>query len=142
MQESRLTTLTRRGLMLPAEVREEIRKTGIRCRPQVEIVNQERAKQWRLRAEESGGAVALFGHYVGFLKADGTPMACLQRKTINRPAGDTWSVHGVERPVEASICFKVDAKTSQTLQLHAQPDLGCGGHTVCTSRCEHEARSP
>ena len=69
MQESRFTTLTRRGLMLPAEIREEIRNTGIRCRPQVEIVRQDRANQWKLRAEESGGAVSLLGHYVGFVAA-------------------------------------------------------------------------
>ena len=87
MQESRLTTLTRRGLMLPAEIREEIRKTGIRCRPQVEIVHQERANRWRLRAEESGGAVALLGHYVGFLNANGTPMSWLQRVQSLLPNG-------------------------------------------------------
>jgi hypothetical protein len=49
VQESRLTTLTRRGLMIAAEVREEIRKTGIRCRPQVEIVYQDHANRWKLR---------------------------------------------------------------------------------------------
>jgi hypothetical protein len=79
VQESRLITLTRRGLMIPAEIREEIRRTGIRCRPYVEIVHQDRANRWRLRAEESGGAVALLGHYVGFLNADGTPMCWLHR---------------------------------------------------------------
>ena len=87
VQESRFTTLTRRGLMLPAEIREEIRKTGIRCRPQVEIVHQDRANQWKLRAEESGGAVAVLGHYVGFLNADGTPMSWLHRVQNLLPNG-------------------------------------------------------
>lgn len=87
MQESRLTTLTRRGLMLPAKIREEIRKTGIRCLPQVEIVHQDRAKRWKLRAEESGGAVASFGHYAGFLNSDGTPMSWLHRVQSLLPNG-------------------------------------------------------
>jgi hypothetical protein len=87
VQESRLTTLTRRGLMFPVEIREQIRKTGIRCRPQVEIVHQDRANQWKLRAEESGGAVALLGHYVGFLSADGNPLAWLQRVQSLMPNG-------------------------------------------------------
>ena len=87
MQESRLTTLTRRGLMFPAEIREQIRKTGIRCRPQVEIVHQDRANQWKLRAEESGGAVAQLGHYVGFLRPDGSPLAWLQRVQSLMPNG-------------------------------------------------------
>jgi hypothetical protein len=87
VQESRLTTLTRRGLMFPTEIREEIRKTGIRCRAQVEIVHQEHAKRWKLRAEESGGAEALLGHYVGFLNTDGTPMSWLQRVQSLLPNG-------------------------------------------------------
>ena len=87
MQESRFTTLTRRGLMLPAEIREEIRNTGIRCRPQVEIVHQDRANQWKLRAEESGGAVSLLGHYVGFVAADGGALAWLDRVHSLLPNG-------------------------------------------------------
>ncbi len=87
MQESRFTTLTRRGLMLPAEIREDIRKTGIRCRPQVEIVHQDRANQWKLRAEESGGAVSLLGHYVGFVAADGGALAWLNRVQSLLPNG-------------------------------------------------------
>ena len=61
MKESRLTTMARRGLTFPGETREQIRKTGIRCRPQLEIVYQQRANQWKLRGEESGGAVADLG---------------------------------------------------------------------------------
>jgi hypothetical protein len=87
VQESRLITLTRRGLMIPAEIRKEIRRTGIRCRPYVEIVHQDRANRWRLRAEESGGAVALLGHYVGFLNTDGKPMCWLHRVQNLLPNG-------------------------------------------------------
>jgi len=87
VQESRLTTLTRRGLMIPAEIREEIRKAGIRCRPYVEIVHQESANRWKLRGEESGGAVAILGYYVGFLNANGTPMFWLHRVQNLLPNG-------------------------------------------------------
>ena len=69
MKESRLTTIARRGLALPAETLEQIRKTGIRCRPQLDVVYQQHAKAWKLRGEESGGAVELLGHYVGFVGA-------------------------------------------------------------------------
>ena len=79
MQESRITTLTRRGLMLPAEVRQQIHGTGIRCRPVVEIIYQDRARQWKLRAEESGGAVMQIGHYAGFVAANGGPLPWLCR---------------------------------------------------------------
>jgi len=77
--ESRLATIARRGLSLPIETREQIRTTGIRCRPQLEIVYQPRAKQWKLRGEESGGAVELLGHYVGFVDASGAAIPWLQR---------------------------------------------------------------
>jgi len=87
VQESRFTVLTRRGLMLPSEIREEIRNTGIRGRPQVEIVHQDRANQWKLRAEESGGAVSLLGHYVGFVAADGSALAWLNRVHSLLPNG-------------------------------------------------------
>ena len=79
MKESRLTTMGRRGLTFPEETREEIRKTGIRCRPQLEIVYQQRANRWKLRGEESGGAVAPLGHYVGFVGKEGNPLPWLQR---------------------------------------------------------------
>src|ERR1700758_925255 len=67
VKDSRFTTMARRGLTFPAETREQVRKTGIRCRPQLEIVYQQRANEWKLRGEESGGAVADLGHYVGFV---------------------------------------------------------------------------
>ena len=79
MTESRLATIARRGLSLPSETREQIRTTGIRCRPQLEIVYQAKSKQWKLRGEESGGAVELLGHYVGFVHTDGVAIHWLQR---------------------------------------------------------------
>ena len=90
-QESRLMTIARRGLSLPAETREQIRKIGILCRPQVEIVHQKRADQWKLRGEESGGAVELLGHYVGFVSVDGEALPWLQRVKNFLPNG----VHAV-----------------------------------------------
>ena len=79
MTDSRLASIARRGLSLPIETREQIRTTGIRCRPQLEIVYQDKAKQWKLRGEESGGAVELLGHYVGFVDARGAAIPWLQR---------------------------------------------------------------
>jgi hypothetical protein len=79
IQESRLMTVARRGLSLPVETRDQIRKIGIHCRPQLEIVYQQRANQWKLRGEESGGAVELLGHYVGFVDVNGEGLPWLQR---------------------------------------------------------------
>lgn len=56
IHESRLTTVARRGLSLPAETREQIRKIGILCRPQVEIVYQQGASQGKLRARNQAGS--------------------------------------------------------------------------------------
>lgn len=90
-QESRLMMIARRGLSLPAEAREQIRKIGILCRPQVDIVYQQRADQWKLRGEESGGAVELLGHYVGFVGVNGEGLPWLQRVKNFLPNG----VHAV-----------------------------------------------
>jgi hypothetical protein len=87
IQESRLTAIARRGLSLPAETREQVRKIGILCRPQVEIVYQQRANQWKLRGEESGGAVELLGHYVGFVDINGEGLPWLQRVKNFLPNG-------------------------------------------------------
>ena len=80
-------TIARRGLSLPAETREQLRKIGIHCRPQVEIVYQQRANQWKLRGEESGGAVELLGHYVGFVGFNGEGLQWLQRVKNFLPNG-------------------------------------------------------
>ena len=87
MKESRLTTIARRGMLLPAETLEQVRKTGIRCRPQLDVVYQQQSKTWKLRGEESGGAVELLGHYVGFVGVDGGPLPWLQRVQNFLPNG-------------------------------------------------------
>lgn len=87
MKENRLTIIARRGLALPAETLEQIRKTGIRCRPQLDVVYQQRAKAWKIRGEESGGAVELLGHYVGFVGVDGSAVPWLQRVQNFLPNG-------------------------------------------------------
>ena len=87
MQESRLAMIARRGLALPAGTLEQIRKTGIRCRPQLDVVYQQQAKAWKIRGEESGGAVELLGHYVGFVGVDGCPVPWLQRVQNFLPNG-------------------------------------------------------
>jgi hypothetical protein len=87
VKESRLTTIARRGLLLPAETLEQVRKTGIRCRPQLDVVYQQQARAWKLRGEESGGAVELLGHYVGFVGVDGCPLPWLQRVQNFLPNG-------------------------------------------------------
>jgi hypothetical protein len=87
VKESRLTTIARRGLLLPAETLEQVRKTGIRCRPQLDVVYKQQAKAWKLRGEESGGAVELLGHYVGFVGVDGCPLPWLQRVQNFLPNG-------------------------------------------------------
>lgn len=87
MKESRLTTIARRGMLLPAETLAQVRKTGIRCRPQLDVVYQQQAKIWKLRGEESGGAVELLGHYVGFAGVDGCPLPWLQRVQNFLPNG-------------------------------------------------------
>jgi hypothetical protein len=79
--------IARRGLALPAETLEQIRKTGIRCRPQLDVVYQQQAKAWKIRGEESGGAVELLGHYVGFVGVAGCPVPWLQRVQNFLPNG-------------------------------------------------------
>src|ERR1700758_43490 len=111
VKDSRFTTLARRGLTFPAETREQIRKTGIRCRPQLEIVYQQRANEWKLRGEESGGAVADLGHYVGFVGKDGEALPWLQRVQNFLPNG----VHAVL--VEAALVRVEMFRYEQTYDL-------------------------
>lgn len=103
MKESRLTTIARRGLALPAETLERIRRTGIRCRPQVDVVYQQQARTWKLRGEESGGAVELLGHYVGFVGVEGGALPWLQRVQNFLPNGMHAVIVGDEF-VRMEIC--------------------------------------
>jgi hypothetical protein len=108
--------------MIAAEVREEIRKTGIRCRPQVEIVHQDHANRWKLRAEESGGAVALLGHYVGFLKTDGTAMSWLQRVQNLLPNGTHAVV--IERELVRIEMFRYEQTYDLLITRHWLEEKG------------------
>jgi hypothetical protein len=96
VKEKRLAAIAPRGLLLPAETLEQVRKTGIRCRPQLDVVYQQQAKTWKLRGEESGGAVELLGHYVGFVDVDGCPLPWLQRVQNFLPNGTHAVIVGEE----------------------------------------------
>jgi hypothetical protein len=79
------------GLTLPELTRKEIRKTGIFSRATIEIVYQQQSRRWALRGQESGGAVASLGHYVGFCGVNGQPLGWTQRVQNFMPNG----VHAV-----------------------------------------------
>ncbi len=96
--DPKLATLAQRGLTLPEPTRKEILKTGIFCRPTLELVYQQQNKRWALRGEESGGAVALLGHYAGFADVEGRPIAWMQRVQNFMPNG----VHAVV--IEPAFC--------------------------------------
>ena len=96
MKESRLTAIARRGMLLPAETLAQVRNAGIRCRPQLYVVYQQQAKTWKLRGEESGGAVELLGHYAGFVGVDGGPLPWLQRVQNFLPNGTHAVIVGDE----------------------------------------------
>ena len=96
--DKRLAVIAQRGVTLPEITRKQVRQTGIFCRPSIEIVFQEKAQRWAIRGEESGGAVAQFGHYVGFTASDGRPLAWLQRGQNFMPNG----LHAVA--IEPELC--------------------------------------
>ncbi|HEY6413540.1 MAG TPA: hypothetical protein VIX42_07625 [Edaphobacter sp.] len=89
--DKRLAIMAQRGLTLPELTRKEIRKTGIFSRATIEIVYQQQSRRWALRGQESGGAVASLGHYVGFCSANGQPLGWTQRVQNFMPNG----VHAV-----------------------------------------------
>ena len=63
--------LARLGLRLPAVTLKRLQSAGIFCQPAVSIVFQQHTQSYRLRAVESGGAIAELGAYCGFVDADG-----------------------------------------------------------------------
>lgn len=79
--------MARRGIALPEMTRNQIRKTGIFCRPAVAMVYQKSTHQWYLRGEESGGAVSDLGHYVSFVGKNGAALTWLQRIQNFMPNG-------------------------------------------------------
>jgi len=96
--DKRLALMAQRGLTLPELTRKEIRKTGIFCRATLQVVYQQQSRQWALRGEESGGAVASIGHYVGFCGVDGRSLAWIERVQNFMPNG----VHAVL--IEPEFC--------------------------------------
>lgn len=96
--DKKLATLAQRGLTLPEPTRKEIRKTGIFSRASLQVVYQQQARRWALRGEEAGGAVASIGHYVGFSRIDGQPLAWMQRVQNFMPNG----VHAIA--IEPELC--------------------------------------
>jgi hypothetical protein len=108
--------MARRGLTFPVETREQVRKTGIRCRPQLEIVYQQQANKWKLRGEESGGAVAELGHYVGFVGKEGEALPWLQRVQNFLPNG-THAVVVAAELVRVEM-FRYDHTYDLLITLH------------------------
>jgi len=96
--DKKLANMAQRGLTLPEPTRKELRKTGIFCRATLAIVYQQHAKRWVLRGEESGGAVASFGHYVGFTTMTGQSLAWMQRVQNFMPNG----IHAIV--IEPELC--------------------------------------
>ncbi|HUZ95378.1 MAG TPA: hypothetical protein VMU57_10730 [Edaphobacter sp.] len=96
--DKRLTLMAQRGLTLPELTRKEIRKTGIFSRATLQVVYQQQGRQWLLRGEEAGGAVASIGRYVGFCGVKGQPLAWTQRVQNFMPNG----VHAVV--IEPEFC--------------------------------------
>lgn len=85
--DQKLASMAQRGLTLPEPTRKEIRRTGIFCRAGIELVHQQHNRRYALRGEETGGAVASIGHYVGFCASDGKPLAWMQRIQSFMPNG-------------------------------------------------------
>ena len=85
--DTKLATMAQRGLTLPEPTRKEIRRTGIFSRATLQLVHQQQSQRWAIRGEESGGAVASLGHYVGFTGIDGRPLAWMQRVQNFMPNG-------------------------------------------------------
>lgn len=96
--DPRLASMAKRGLTLPEPTRKEIRRTGIFSRARLEVIYQQQARRWALRGEESGGAVATFGHYVGFSRTDGSALFWMQRIQNFMPNG----IHAVA--IEPELC--------------------------------------
>ena len=86
-----------RGLRLPRVTLERLKQSGIRCIPELSIEYQRTSRQYVIRSQESGGAIAELGVYCGFVSNTGSPLAWLQRL-------DSLGVNGVHaRAVSASL---------------------------------------
>jgi hypothetical protein len=86
-----------RGLRLPRVTLERLKQSGIRCIPELSIEHQRTSRQYVIRSQESGGAIAELGVYCGFVSDTGSPLAWLQRL-------DSLGVNGVHaRAVSPSL---------------------------------------
>jgi hypothetical protein len=86
-----------RGLRLPKVTLDGLRQSGIHCVSEVSIERQRSARQYVIRVQESGGAVAELGVYCGYVSETGSPLAWLQRL-------DSLGVNGVHaRAVSPSV---------------------------------------
>jgi hypothetical protein len=80
--------LALRGLRLPPIALENLKKVGIHCVATLSVEHQRSANRYVLRGQESGGAVADFGLYCGFVGMDGNSLPWLQRV-------DSLAVNGI-----------------------------------------------
>jgi hypothetical protein len=86
-----------RGLRLPRVTLERLKQSGIRSIPELSIEHQRTSRQYVIRSQESGGAIAELGVYCGVVSEIGSPLAWLQRL-------DSLGVNGVHaRAVSASL---------------------------------------
>jgi hypothetical protein len=86
-----------RGLRLPRVTLERLKQSGIRCIPELSIERQRTSRQYVIRSQESGGAIAELGAYCGYVADTGSPLGWLQRL-------DSLGVNGVHaRAVSATL---------------------------------------
>jgi len=76
---------------------DRLKQSGIRCIPELSVEYQRTSRQYVIRSQESGGAIAELGVYCGFVSETGSPLGWLQRL-------DSLGVNGVHaRAVSASL---------------------------------------
>jgi hypothetical protein len=86
-----------RGLRLPRVTLECLKQSGIRCIPELSVEHQRTSRQYVIRSQESGGAIAELGVYCGYVSGLGSPLAWLQRL-------DSLGVNGIHaRAISASM---------------------------------------
>jgi hypothetical protein len=86
-----------RGLRLPRVTLECLKQSDIRCIPELSIEHQRTSRQYVIRSQESGGAIAELGVYCGYVSDTGSSVAWLQRL-------DSLGMNGVHaRAISASV---------------------------------------
>lgn len=107
-----------RGLRLPNVTLECLKKSGIRCIPELSIEHQRTSRQYVIRAQESGGAIAELGVYCGYVSETGGPLAWLQRL-------DSLGVNGVHARAVSATVARV-----QVVRVHHTYDLLITRHSL------------